>query len=316
MCVQPCMLYYAWQVEVMLNNFVLLGLDEHYDIHILGAYNNSDPNLEQNLGYFRKLQAEFADAAFFYFYEDTRPQPVRYISSIRPHLLKKHFEQFPYMINRNVFYHDCDIMFTKFPHFLNNLLDDDKWYVSDTISYIGHDYILSKGQDVLDKMCEIVGIDQQLVKSKQLQSGGAQYLMKGVDAAFFEEMERNCETLFYEITNLNNEKKRQDPSHHELQIWCADMWCLLWGAWKRDHDTIIIPELEFCWATENKDKWNKNYIFHNAGVTPDMANRLFYKYNYRDTLPYSLDGLSFDINSASHNYFTFLKRVGNNTCLL
>jgi len=42
MCVQPCILYYAWQIEVMLTNFKELRLEKEFDIHCLFAYNKNE----------------------------------------------------------------------------------------------------------------------------------------------------------------------------------------------------------------------------------------------------------------------------------
>jgi hypothetical protein len=213
-----------------------------------------------------------------------------------------------------VFYHDSDIIFTKFPDFLYELLaDDNTWYVSDTKSYIGYNYIKSKGQDVLDQMCSIVGINEQLVKEKEEESGGAQYLMKGVDWVMFEKMELDCEIMFHKITELNKKKLSEDPLHHPLQIWTADMWCLLWSAWLRGYETRIIKELDFCWATENVESYTQKYIFHNAGVTNLEKQTLFYKADYRTTHPFDVDGSSFDQTKASYKYFQFLKEVGKNS---
>lgn len=323
-CVQPCILYYAWQIEVMLTNFKELGLHNHFDIHCLFAYNKNEHDWEQKVSTIKKVEDSFKNSAKFFYYEDTRKYPISYISSIRPNVLKQHFYLNPYLKNDTIFYHDCDIVFTKLPDFLHRLVqNDNNWYVSDTISYIGHNYILSKGEDVLDKMCEIVGINKELVKRKEYQSGGAQYMMKGCDWQFFDKMEKDSERLFKEITELNIEKINLDrhtmpegearQPYHPLQIWCADMWALLWGAWMRGYHTNIIPELSFCWATDRIDNWNNKYIFHNAGVTSD-AKHLFNKTDFRDKLPYDIED-TFDKNSASSKYFQIIKSVGAKSCL-
>ena len=129
----------------------------------------------------------------FFFYDDTRTAK-HYISSIRPNILKQHFILHPELENEAIFYHDCDIVFTK-PIDWKQFLDDDKWYGSDTRWYIAHSYILSKGQDIIDKMCEIIGIEESIIKDNELNSIGAQYLMKGINADFWVNVERDCEIL-------------------------------------------------------------------------------------------------------------------------
>ena len=315
-CVQPCQMYYAWQIEVMLTNFEKLKLHESFNIQCLFAYNknNEQDNWKENVQLIKLVEEKFQRVAEFYYYPDTRNTPISYISSIRPNILKQHFAQYKHLKEDSIFYHDCDIVFTQLPEFLKRLTQvDNNWYVSDTKGYIGHDYIKSKGDDVLDKMCEIVGVNKELVQRKQYQSGGAQYLMKGVDSQFFNKMEEDCERLFKEITQLNNEKKRLDPTHHELQIWCADMWALLWGAWMRGYHTNIIPELDFCWATDPIENWDKKYIFHNAGCTNER-NDLFNKSRFTNQTPFLIED-NFDKKWASYNYFEIIKSIGNKSCL-
>lgn len=315
-CVQPCIPYYAWQIEVMLTNFTQLELHKHYDIHILCAYNEREPNYKENISYVKKVEDAFLGAASFFYFQDTREYPISYISSIRPNLLRQHYAENGDKIAKTAFYHDCDIIFTKFPDFIEKYLDDEYWYLSDTRHYIGYDYILSKGQDVLEKMISIVGISQVLVKYNQENSGGAQYIMKGVDSDFFYKMEKDCERLYKEITALNNEKKQQDPTHHELQIWCADMWAILWGAWIKGYETKIIPEMDFCWATDFAEKWQQKYIFHNAGVTSQISETHFYKADFRNKYPYLHDGSGYDQTKASYKYFEIIKSIGEKSVLL
>lgn len=306
-CAQPTIKYYAWQVEVMLTNFRSLDIHNHFDVHVLFAYNESLDTVEDDLSWGKSVENSFPEFSFYY-YNDTR-RNISYISSIRPHILKKHFKQHPHLSRVSIFYHDCDIIFTKFPDFIANMSDDDEnWYVSDTISYIGYEYVVSKGVDVLEAMCAIIGIHPELVKERESQSGGAQYLMKGVDWMFFEKVERDCERLFRDISLLNTHKKQTDPYHHEIQIWCADMWAVLWNAWMRGYRTNIATEMDFCWATDSIDRCGQTYIFHNAGVTSDNRSSLFYKYDFKDRLPYGTED-TYDDSKASHFYFLAINSV-------
>ena len=314
-CVQPCIIYYAWQIEVMLHNFQSLNL-QRYDIRCLFAYNKTESDWEEKVALIKKVEEKYKLVARFYYYEDTRTFPITYISSVRPNILKQHFREFPELKERAIFYHDCDILFTRFPDFLKDYCEDDNnWYVSDTKSYIGHNYIVSKGEEVLDKMCDIVGINKKMVKEREEQSGGAQYLLKGVDWQFFEKMENDCENLFREISFYNRFRKMKEPNYHELQIWGADMWAILWGGWMRGYNTNIIPEMEFCWATDDTEKWNERYIFHNAGVVDGQKNQLFYKGDYTNSLPYSSDLDKYLPTKASWKYVQVIKEVKQNTCL-
>ena len=329
MCAQPCIPYYAWQIEVMLTNFRDCGITEEFAVHCLFAYNKAESDWQDKVDGIKLLEDKFGGVAKFYYYEDSRVYPsdvvnagLNYISSIRPNIIKQHLKAFPDLSKEAIFYHDCDIVFTKFPDFLYEHNEDDtNWYVSDTIGYIGHDYIVSKGERVLDKMCEIVGINKAEVKLRQNQSGGAQYLLKGVDWVFFDKVERDCERLFREITLLNREIAEEwrisnpsKPPYHELQIWCSDMWAVLWNGWMRGYTTNVLKELDFCWATDNASRWHETYIFHNAGVTGSHTN-LFNKDRFKSKLPYDETGDEINKNSASYKYFSIIKQIAPDTCL-
>ncbi len=117
-CVQPCIQYYAWQIEVMLTNFEAFKLHEEFNIVCLFAYNKNENDWRQNVSIIKKVEFRFSDVANFYYYQDTRQYPISYISSIRPNILKQYFKEYPEVATNPVLYHDCDIIFTKHPFFL------------------------------------------------------------------------------------------------------------------------------------------------------------------------------------------------------
>jgi hypothetical protein len=287
----------------MLNNFIEMGINLNQVDIVCWKQNGEIPEEYSKLanGY----------SARFFFYDDTR-ETKHYISSIRPNILKQHFTAYPELENEAIFYHDCDIVFTK-PINWEQYLQDNKWYGSDCRWYIGHDYIISKGEDILDKMCEIVDIDKQLVKDNELNAIGAQYLMKGINAQFWANVEKDCERLFKEITDINNEKKAANPSYHEIQIWCSDMFAVLWNGWKIGYETICHPDLEFAWATSTEADWDRLNIFHNAGVT-GAEQGLFYKALYMSELPYNKD-LKINEGTASKKYYEFIQKVEKKSVL-
>jgi hypothetical protein len=304
---QPANLYYAWQVEVMLNNFVEMGVNlNHIDI-VCWKENGIIPTE------WTKLAENYA--ARFFFYNDTR-KTKHYISSIRPNILKQHFKLHPYLKSEAIFYHDCDILFTKpiSEWITKKMIEDDIWYGSDTRWYIAHSYIKSKGEDVLNKMCDIVDIDVTVVEDNELNSIGAQYILKDIDEYYWERVEIDSERLFNEITELNKIKKLENPKYHPLQIWCADMWAVLWNGWKMGKKTITHKNLSFSWATSAVDEIEKMNIMHNAGVTNDKGN-LFYKANYINKLPY-FDNLEIKENSASSYYWDWIQKTAKKTILI
>lgn len=301
-CAQPANIYYAWQVEVMLYNFKRRGIDLN-DVNIICSINDSIPQEWENL--------RGTYEANFFFYPDRR-RTKQYISSIRPNILKQHFALYPYLKEETIFYHDCDIIFS---HVMNTAQfeGNDVWYGSDTNSYINYDYIVSKGQDIFDKMIEIVGIDPQIVIDNNQNAIGAQYVLKGVDEEFWHNVQIDSENLFIQITEMNNLKRQENPEYHTLQIWCADMWALLWNGWKRGHVTRCHNALEFSWGTSTEQNFNKYNIYHNAGVV-SSNDGLFYKSAYMNSLPYNLN-LNIKEGTASKKYYEWIQRVEKESVL-
>ncbi len=121
------------------------------------------------------------------------------------------------------------------------------------------------------------------------------------------------EHLFRQITDLNNVKKTQEPSYHELQIWCADMWAVLWGGWRRGAKTNCHPNFEFSWGTSTKDDYHRLNIMHNAGVTSPNEG-LFFKAQYMNELPYNKD-LQIRPESASSMYWEWINLTASKSVI-
>ena len=304
-CVQPAIDYYTWQVEVMLDNFISTGINPD-DIHIVcGHYGSISKK-------WRKLTEKFNDVNFF-FYPDDRMKPG-YISSIRPHLLYKHWVGNPYLTKETVFYHDCDIVL---PQALNvdDLLEDKYCYVSDTVSYIGANYIKSKGEHYLDLMSQIVGINKDIIIANQNNSGGAQYILKNIPIEFWKKAYYDAENL-YRMVNIQIAKdKAIDPKIHEIQIWCADMWAVLWNLWFFNKEVRVTDKLSFGWATSMIDEWNKHAIYHNAGVTADRKD-MFFKGGYINKLPYDINLEDFTKEYCSYKYAELVVKTKEGSCLI
>ena len=304
LCAQPDSIYYAWQVEVMLENFLENGIDQK-QIHIVVGYRDTiSPQ-------FKKLKNKYRQVNFGFIYE--RRKLRKYISSIRPYLLMKYFKKNWQLKYKTIFYHDCDMLFTRKP-LLDQFKADNLWYQSDTNSYLNYDYIKSKGQDVLDLMLEIGGISEKMLKNNNFNSGGAQTIMKNVDSHFWQQVYTMSEELYERVTALNNKKIKENPKHHPLQIWCADMWALNFVAWKIGHRTMITKELAFTWATDSINKWHENLIYHNAGVT-NSHKKLFMKNKFTNILPYFVN-IEIDKNRANSKYYNLVRKMRSKTCLL
>jgi len=307
MCAQPGIKYYMWQVEVMLHNFEKHGINMN-DVHIVFAENKTEPE-----GVYRYAEAEALKQRYgaqIFWYEDTRPD-IRYISSIRPNVLKQHFKALPQLQTATIFYHDCDIVFTKKPDF-SQFENDDIWYLSNTNSYINADYIKSKSEEVYNLMCEIVGLHPSIPVKYNEHSGGAQYILKNINYKFWDKVEHDSQELYYQVSQYEQAKKQANPQYHELQIWCADMWAVLWNGWLQGNETKCVPELDFSWGTDSQNRWDETTIYHNAGVINSQNG--FYKGIYQSEYPYNKN-LTITQNNCSAKYYAEIQETEKQTVI-
>jgi len=310
---QPAIPRFTWEVEVYITNFLQMGISPK-QIHVVCGLDSSweDTPLD-----WIKLQNHFKDVNFF-FYEDTRGETHGYQPSIQAHLLHKHWLANPWLESMNIFFHDSDFMFTKRMDF-TPFLSDDKWYFSDTISYIGYDYISSKGDEVIDKMCEIAEIDKQIVKDNQLNSGGAQKLIKNVPIKYWEDVYDLQVRLWREVPPVSNKIKAEKDELGEdylvLQHWTMSMWAELWMAWKYDIETRVPKEFDFHFAIDPISEWEQRTFFHNAGVLQTQQDTHFFKGLFDSKLPYDYDLKDPNMNVVGFNYYHFIKYVGSKSCL-
>ena len=288
-CAQPAIQYYTWQVEVMINNFIRNGVNPE-DIHIVCGYGKEGIYSDWN-----KLVNHYKEVKFF-FYPDTRVKP-NYISSIRLNVLHQHWIKHPELEDETIFYHDCDIIFSK-PIEFDVFLNDDVCYLSDTISYIGAQYVRSKGEHYLDLMTSIVNVNKNYVIANQNDSGGAQYLLKKIPTKFWEKAYYDAENLY----RMVNQQIKKDNPPHAIQIWCADMWAVLWNLWVFDKTVKVSTKLAFSWATSTILQYDNCFIYHNAGVV-GPNDKMFFKGMYQNKTPYnevSLDNLKSDVCSIKY----------------
>lgn len=294
---QPDNDYFLWQLQVQFNNFERMGIPLS-NVYALVAY-RGEQSTPQFIQYANETKANIL------FYKDEIPDR-KYIPSIRPHIIKKFFKENPELSHEYFFYHDSDILFTRVPNWED--LSDGNWKVSDTVGYIGYEYIIEKGSNVLLDMCDIVKIPPKVVRNNQKYSGGCQYLLIGTNYSFWDKVERDCEGLYSTLQNNVNEygvswsrtSGRPKEEYHPIQEWCSDMWAVLWNAWLIGYKTDVADELSFSWATNDMKELSKHNIFHNAGVVSEQKNHLFFKGDYITQLPYH-----FDLNFVNKNYCSY-----------
>lgn len=264
-------IYFRWQMLVQINNFARLGLLNDL-IFVVSISKKRSAALN-------KIEKESGVKMFTY--KDER-NDKSYVSSVRYHILKKFISEHP-EYGSCFFLLDPDVLLIEPINVDNKIISNDVWYLSDTRSYISSEYIRSKGSGLLEEMCKIVGISVETVCRNDNNAGGAQYLMKNVDFSFFEKVELDSVKLYNHMVNTS---ANYNPSH-PIQAWTADMWSVLWNAWKYGHSTQIMNELNFCWATDPISCWDDNKIFHNAGVF--SQEYLFNKTKFQKKSPFNED---------------------------
>jgi hypothetical protein len=283
----------------MLHNFIRLGVNPNW-IEVLWATDSGSPSKALS-----ELAAKYPFVRFFN-YKKSSQNNFGYIPILRPDIIEQHFRKYPELRGEAIFYHDSDIIFRELPNF-DAMQGDLYWYLSDTVSYIGAKYIRSKSDELFTDMCSLVGILPETVDLNQENSGGAQYLMKGLTAEYWAEVKKDTLALYkYMADRETLERKtlteKELSSYNPVQKWCADMWAVLWGGWKMGAQTLVTPELEFSWGTSSLADYEKHNIMHNAGVTDSSKSRLFYKGEFINKSPFGADLSYVDPNTASAKY--------------
>mgnify|MGYP006280617517 CR=1 FL=1 len=288
--------YYLWQMLVQINNLKKFGFDKD-TIYVIGRMNiNRNKNLDN-------IIKRTGSKCRFYTYRDDR-EDLSYSPSLTAHLLSKLFIDYPELENEALFYIDPDVIFNKKIRF-SDLEKNDTWYLSNTRSYIGVKYIKSKGDGLLEEMCNVIGIDPKIVEENDENAGGAQLLMKNINSSFWEKVEKDSVDLYKLMKNTEDKYTPEAP----IQAWTAEMWSLLWNAWVHEHKTKIIKRFNFCWATDPISKWDKCGIYHNAGVVKD-DNILFMKTKYQ-TSPFN-EKLKCSPKYCSSKYVEEIKETKKN----
>lgn len=288
-CAQPDDTYYTWQVHMWLESLKEIG-----QIHnaIVLVYTPQKRLFNDKWDQITKLYPE----AEFNFYKDEQGDLSNligiYIPVLRPWLLWKYWSDRPEMSEHAVFYCDSDILWTdKFN--IDEYIQDDVCYLSDTNSYINAQYFDSKvhqvlpekleeykARDVLSEIGSVIGISRQLAEDNNENSGGAQYLLKNVDVSFWSKVMNDCILIRTYLQKINREFFKDENAGY--QSWCADMWSVLWNLWVKDQETKVIPEMGFAWGPDPLTKLETNPIYHNAGIvaTEQGGYPCFYKGKY------------------------------------
>ena len=283
-CAQPETLYYQWQVNTMINSFLQNGVNQS-DIIILSSKETNE---------FYVLKEKYPEVNFIRYYTPTQT----YAPAIKPYLMYRYFKQ--HQEEEQYFYADCDIILTNpLPKF------EDGIFMSNTISYIGHEYIKSKGQDVVDIVCGTVGIDEQTLIDEQPNSGGCQFVFPTLPAKVWKKAYEDSYKLWKNISAYNSLNAAQYEGTYPLQVWTSEMWATLYAMWYYGYYGKVDSRLDFAWSTDEIARMQNTSILHNAGVSDQKD--LFKKSKYMRQLPPC--DLTIDPTKCSSYYYNKVKEV-------
>jgi hypothetical protein len=288
---QPAIQRFEWELEVCLTRLKKLGIQ---DITLLFA--QGDPAIPNKLK--DKYQVEV------HVYKDERADK-HYIPSIKPYLWMRYLEENPTREKETYFYLDCDVLLRAIPEVIPT---ENTWYASDCTGYIGIDYIDSKGSDLLNRMCEVVGIDESLIRT-QKPSGGAQWVIKNPSYDYWAKVYVDSINLYNFLSKVESYYvKNNGPSYIPIQKWTAEMWAQLWNVYHFGLDVKTDKELDFCWPTNSLEDYNKVKIYHNAGVLNENQG-MFFKGKYVNRSPFKDNFSGIDRNRASIEYVRAIQDV-------
>jgi len=310
--------YYTWQVHLWLESLKKIGKSKDAIILLFVPYGRAH---NPKWGKIADLYPE----AEFNVYQDTNDEISTkyiniYIPILRPYVMHKYFLENPKMSEKAIFYCDSDILFSS-DFNVDAFKDDDINYLSDTNSYINITYFDGKWKDaipskqeefksldVISMLGSLIGIDRSVAEKYKDHSGGAQYLLKNVNAAYWFKVMKDCIIIRKYLQKLNNDFFENESKGY--QSWCSDMWAVLWNLWYLKQETKVIPEMGFAWATDLVEKLKTHPILHNAGITNNVMGNLiaFYKGEYHKGSDPTVDPHLEEIlaNDNSKKYCTWL----------
>lgn len=293
---QPDDYYFLWQLQLQLYNLHKIGIPAN-NIHILIGFN---PRYGLNSP-FLKFINQCNELASFFIYEDTRTTS-KYPSSIRPHIISKHFLKYPHLKGETIFYHDSDILIREQIK-LSLPVGHHTWYASDTTSYTGLDCVLSSvPYGVFDEMCSIIGVNPSIVLTCEGKGGGAQYILTGTDWQFWKKVESYCEKIYTFLRDLNYCTPTivlDNVTTRKLDCWLTDIWVLRWNALLIGYNVLVHDELDFCWISSPINRWDETKILHYTGINDVFSEKLFIKSRYKIHSPFHDDFSKIDKGTCS-----------------
>ena len=292
---QPNELYFAWQSKVQIQNFKSYGIDlsTYYVLILIKENDTLNPE-------FINLKRDYPEINVI-LYSDKDKSKGNYVSTVRPYLLRKFFEdEFHKSIDKSSFlYIDSDVVLTKSLD-INKYLNKDVWYMSNCFAYLNSKIIKESFSETYNYMLELFSIEDSLLMNNEDNVGGAQYFLKNTDVEFWKEVEEKSERLFNILTEQSSYYAKKGQKF--IQVWCSDMWTIRWLSLKRGDIHKTVEDLDFSWSYDDIKNWHKNTFYHNAGAHAYRSIELFKKWEYKNSIPDNLLLEKLNPNYCSYNY--------------
>jgi len=204
--------------------------------------------------------------------------------------LERHFKEFPELTKDAIFYIDSDVIFTKNPE-LDQYLQDDINYLSDTKTYLNEEYLSGKIKDVredrkeeyikaniVDKAAKFAGLTISDIRVENNNTGGAQYILKNMTPKFFSE----CIDICLQVRMLFESSNQYffpgdtplERENNGIQSYCGDMWAIQWNLWRHKLPSETPKWMDFAWATDKIERLGEVFMLHNAGVSDANGIRI------------------------------------------
>ncbi|MFC4387521.1 hypothetical protein ACFOZ1_06800 [Gracilibacillus marinus] len=290
---QPAINRFKWELEVCITRLKKLGID---DIVLLFAQEDNSIPL-----YFSEMYE-----VEVHVYDD-RERDKTYIPSVKPFLWMKYLEEDRSREEESYFYLDSDVLLREIPKVRPT---KKTWYASDCTSYISNDYIDSKGDTLLEDMCNKIGIDYDLIR-KSNPIGGAQWVIKQPTFEYWKKVYEDSLKLYRYLSDIEAEYiQNNDKDYMPIQKWTAEMWAQLWNVYHFGINVKVPSELDFSWPNHDRTSYYEKKLFHNAGVTTHDKD-LFFKGQYVNKSPFYDDLSHVNPEKASYEYVLAIKEVTN-----
>lgn len=285
---QPANERFKWEVQTCVYSLTKLGVKRN---EIVLLFTKED-----------EAVSEFFTRAGYdvHSYSDERGNK-EYIASIKPYLWWKYLDEDKRRQRGIYIYIDADTVFRDLIDVKKLPLSNDRWIGSNCNGYLNLDYILrcKNGTEIAQHIANIVGVTLDSIKTINLNSAGAQWVIKQPSAKYWKKVYLDSNKIWKYFKTVNS----------DIQKWTAEMWAQLWNMMFFNIGPLVHKELDFAWSTDDASAFQNTKILHNAGVTESMQNKLFFKGKYTKSAPPIEDLENINADKCSSIYARFIKEA-------